>query len=325
MPKPLVVDLFCGRGGWSKGFMAAGWDAIGFDIERHSVYPGQLVLQDVLTLHGSQFRFADAIAASPPCQEPSYRAMPWKRAKALNAAGPPHKFIELFETCFRLQREACEASGWYIPMILENVKGAQPWVGSARWHFGSYYLWGDVPALMPITKVLKQPGRDFHFQEKYGIPSPLFHGADHEASVKRALALKTIGHANIRDRFDHTRHLTNQRESDAVKGNGTWFGQSHGREYEGQPGNPVNHTGTKVSGMSFNGYGTPGYKPQGFNVTAAQRYRDGVKQEGLSGEAWFNEGMVAKSSRSDSRKAASALIAEIPFDLAYWIAECFRP
>ncbi len=30
--------------------------------------------------------------------------------------------------------------------------GAQKWVGRARWHFGSFYLWGDVPALMPLTK-----------------------------------------------------------------------------------------------------------------------------------------------------------------------------
>jgi hypothetical protein len=32
-----------------------------------------------------------------------------------------------------------------------------------------------------------------------------------------------------------------------------------------------------------------------------------------------------QSSRSDSRKAASALIAEIPFTLAEWIARCFTP
>jgi hypothetical protein len=34
--------------------------------------------------------------------------------------------------------------------VVENVCGAQKWVGRARWHFGSYYLWGDVPALMPF-------------------------------------------------------------------------------------------------------------------------------------------------------------------------------
>jgi len=36
-------------------------------------------------------------------------------------------------------------------MLVENVLGAQKWVGRARWHYGSFYLWGDVPALMPIV------------------------------------------------------------------------------------------------------------------------------------------------------------------------------
>ena len=84
--KPLAIDLFCGLGGWAEGFLAEGYDVIGFDIERHDYgtggYPGQLVLQDVLTLHGRQFKDAAVIVASPPCQGYSYRAMPWKRAKA---------------------------------------------------------------------------------------------------------------------------------------------------------------------------------------------------------------------------------------------------
>ena len=141
--KPIVYDLYCGLGGWAEGFLAEGYTVIGFDIVRMA-YPGLLVLQDVLTLHGSQLRNGAVIVASPPCTEPSYRAMPWSRAKALNAAGPPVKFIELFEACFRIQREASEAAGRYIPLVAENVKGAQPWVGRAQAHYGSYYLWGDI-------------------------------------------------------------------------------------------------------------------------------------------------------------------------------------
>ena len=156
MEKPLTIDLYCGLGGWSEGFISEGYEVIGFDIERHDYgtggYPGQLVLQDVTTLHGSQFKDAAVIVASPPCQAYSYRAMPWKRAKALP---PPDN--TLFETCFRIQREASEAAGRYIPMVVENVRGAQKWVGRAKWHFGSYYLWGDVPALMPITLHTKLP------------------------------------------------------------------------------------------------------------------------------------------------------------------------
>lgn len=140
---PLAIDLFCGLGGWTEGLLSEGFDVVGFDIEVRP-YPGHLVIQDARTLHGSQFRNAAVIVASPPCQDYSYRAMPWTRAKALP---PPDN--ELFDTCFRIQREANESSGRYIPLIVENVRGAEKWVGPARWHFGSFYLWGDVPALMP--------------------------------------------------------------------------------------------------------------------------------------------------------------------------------
>ena len=164
---PLAIDLFCGLGGWTDGLLAEGWDVIGFDIERHQYgehrYPAQLVIQDVLTLHGSQFRNVDMIVASPPCQGYSYRAMPWSRAKALP---PPDN--SLFEACFRIQREACEAAGRHIPMIVENVRGAQKWVGRAKWNYGSFYLWGDVPALMPMARAFKSSGMNWSDRTKRG-------------------------------------------------------------------------------------------------------------------------------------------------------------
>jgi hypothetical protein len=279
--RPLAIDLFCGLGGWSDGFLAEVWDVVGFDIERHDYgtggYPGQLVLQDVMTLTGAQFRHVDAIVASPPCQEFSYMAMPWSRAKqiakALKGQGEfPEGYTgsrtipeltALFDACFRIQREACEAAGRHIPMVVENVRGAQPWVGRAPWNYGSFYLWGDVPALMPFTR----------------------------------RGLKTVGHANKRDGHSHTRHLTNQRESDALK----------------------------VPGLNFHEYEKTGKPGRSFQ-SAAVEFASGVK----NGNDWFGSGEDCSLQRragsgSTARKAASAAIAKIPFDLASHIARCFKP
>lgn len=63
---PLAIDLFCGLGGWTEGLLAEGYRVVGFDIERHNYgearYPAQLVLQDVLTIHGAQFKDAALMA-----------------------------------------------------------------------------------------------------------------------------------------------------------------------------------------------------------------------------------------------------------------------
>jgi len=193
MSKPVVIDLFCGLGGWSKGFLAEGWDAVGFDIERHSYgdkrYPAQLVLQDVLTLDGRQFRGrAQMIVASPPCQKYSYMAMPFSRGKREAAwhrwerDSPFGEFHlnDLFDACFRIAAEA------ELPLVVENVKGAQPWVGRAKANYGSYYLWGDIanvggrivrpdglrfgaPSVKAAGRRQKREGRNFHaFENGFG-------------------------------------------------------------------------------------------------------------------------------------------------------------
>jgi hypothetical protein len=256
---------------------------IGFDVERHVYgeerYPGQLVLQDVLTLDGRQFRNAGCIVASPPCQKFSYMAMPWSRAKREvrwqqwerdSPLGDRLAGLRaLFDACFRIQREASEAGGRHIPMVVENVKGAQPWVGPARANFGNFYFWGDVAMVGGRVVAGKLRVGDFVRAAKRGS--------------KR--------------NPDGTNHPQ-----------GSWFAVGSFQS--------AAVTGVKVAGIKHGG--------DWFSDPASPGRQGGVKQHG-SGPEWFDQGIAKHSSRSDSRKAASAQIAKIPFPLASYIARQFKP
>jgi len=233
--KPLALDLCSGFGGWAEGLEAEGWDVIRVDIvdmftETGTLKPPNclLMLQDIRTFHGSQAKRCSLIVASPPCTEYSWMAMPWSRAKQVaRALRGENEFpanyrgsrtIErlnaLFDACFRIQREASEAAGHHIPLIVENVKGAQPWVGRARWHYGSFYLWGDVPALMPSSLRRKVPGMNFHEHEKTGKPGRSFQSAAVEGVKQRGRGAAWFDKA-LDERC---------KEATEVKNGGDWFG-----------------------------------------------------------------------------------------------------
>ncbi len=262
-------------------------------------YPAQLVLQDVLTIHGSQFRNADLIVASPPCQEFSYMAMPWSRAKQIAAAlrGQGEfpavytgsrtipQLTALFDACFRIQAEACEAAGRYIPMVVENVRGAQPWVGRAPWNYGSFYLWGDVPALMPFTYRAQKFNPD---------------GTQHPQGSWFAVADSENRGA---------------RKNGAI--GGSWFPQGNGAKVEGNHG----RDGMKVPGFNFHEHEKTGKPGRSFQSAAV----DGTK--GIRMDGAYRPGQHGRNTGSGSyaRKAASAQIAKIPLELSRHIARVYRP
>lgn len=138
--KPLAIDLCCGKGGWTNGLLYAGFHVIGFDLFHFKEYQGELVIQDIRTLDGRQFRKTALIVASPPCEQFTVNDM-----RMFHPSPPyPALGIELFQTCMRIGTE----SG--VPFIIENVRGAQKFVGRSVNHAGPFHLWGTgVPAILP--------------------------------------------------------------------------------------------------------------------------------------------------------------------------------
>lgn len=332
MRKPLAIDLFCGVGGFSEGALLEGYDCVGFDNERHVYgdirYPAQLVIQDVLTLHGSQFKDAALIWASPPCQAYSWMAMPWSLAKAKAAAIRAdatgmelERLNRLFNACFRIQREACEAAGKHIPMIVENVRGAQPWVGRARWNYGSFYLFGDVPALMPITfgKAVMKEGiahrpngeTNFHGYKTQGMnwSDQTKRGQDFtRIAGRQALANTGIKVGNASERRWEDRPI--KRLRDAMNGD-------VGCKVPSEDGGRRTDAG---KGARFT---SRDYGPE--NVVLSALAGAGEGRKGYAKVMGQSEISRAYGSKSPQRKMASAMIAKIPEPLARHIARTYRP
>jgi len=142
-----MLDLFCGQLGWSKAFLARGWDCVGVDlikpptIETERVFQFTYICLDVLTLDATFVRSGDFdfICASSPCEQFSVHGM-----KHFHPNPPyPELGIKLFEHT----RAICETSR--IPYVMENVRAAQQFIGKAVHHCGPFYLWGNgVPLLM---------------------------------------------------------------------------------------------------------------------------------------------------------------------------------
>lgn len=139
-----LLDLFCGRFGWSQAFAKRGWECIGIDLVETAAIPSgcTFIKTDILGLTAESVReFApDFICASSPCEQFSVHGM-----KNFHPNPPfPILGIQLFEHT----RAICEASG--IPYLMENVRAAEKFVGNAVQHCGPFYLWGSaVPAIMP--------------------------------------------------------------------------------------------------------------------------------------------------------------------------------
>ena len=106
MPRPRLLDLFCGPGGAGVGYHRAGFAVVGVDIEPQPRYPFTFIRADAMALPLDGF---DAIHASPPCQDHMLTPGPaWK----------PHG------TAWMLAATRERLLAQPAPWVIENVPGA---------------------------------------------------------------------------------------------------------------------------------------------------------------------------------------------------------
>lgn len=112
MNKPLLLDLCCCGGLASIGYVQAGFDVVGVDINHQPNYPYTFIQANALDIIADLnfLRQFDAIHASPPCQKASRSTAPQR------AAG------KVYADIIAPVRDALAACG--LPYVIENVPEA---------------------------------------------------------------------------------------------------------------------------------------------------------------------------------------------------------
>ena len=141
----LILDICCGLKGASQAFVERGWDVITVDIDPQF---NPDIVTDIRTWHYAGAK-PDFIWFSPPCDEFARESMPWcKTGKVPD--------MSIVNACLRLKNET-QPRYW----VLENVRGAVPYLGQPRARYGAFFLWGYFPDI-------GKPLQDYRKKESYG-------------------------------------------------------------------------------------------------------------------------------------------------------------
>lgn len=170
---PRMLDLFAGRLGWTKAFLALGWECVAVDMVEP---PDLLFLPRTVEFYQANVlgishqwikqRLFDFICVSSPCEEFAVFGMRHFHPN------PPQPILGL--KLFHHARTICELSG--VPFLMENVRAAQGFVGKAKGNAGSFFLWGNaVPENLPkCKKGATQMRRDGRYKRAGGVDELMY-------------------------------------------------------------------------------------------------------------------------------------------------------
>jgi len=136
-----VLDLCSGLGGASQAFVDAGDTVLRVDNSERCADVPHTQIADV--------RFFDppgewdVVLAGPPCEQLSDAPEAYNGSWKANGSAPVD--LSVHRACFAIAELYPRAT-----FILENVRGAQRWLGPPVCHRGSRYLWGRFHGPLPV-------------------------------------------------------------------------------------------------------------------------------------------------------------------------------
>lgn len=151
MTRGLVVDLFCGGGGASAGYAAAGFTVIGVDRDPQPHYPFRFIQADALDIlrNGLPERTV-FVHASPPCQASSPTVHYRKRnavmrtPEPVNLITPVRDLLRATALPYVIENVPYQVTGLVNPVTLCGTMFGLP-IYRHRWFEFSRH-WGDVTA-----------------------------------------------------------------------------------------------------------------------------------------------------------------------------------
>jgi len=159
-----LLDVFQGMAGVTEGFFKEGFECVGVEINpkiaRYGKKFGDVIVADMRTLDGKNFRGFDVIWGSPPCRDFSTQTQANKGYK--NRKPPnPIEGLKLIE-CFRKFVDDAQPRIW----LMENVSNLEHyWKEKSILRFytsrrGNRTLWGNIN--FPMMQDIR-PQRNMEF------------------------------------------------------------------------------------------------------------------------------------------------------------------